>query len=112
SQFPSGVSFADGLTLAGATGKLTTVSLSFDLKEKYTLWSGMIGGLFLFLSYFGCDQSQVQRFLTAKSVSEGRTSLLMSAFLKIPMQFMILLVGVLVFVFYQFTAPPRIFNQV
>ncbi len=112
SQFPSGVSFADGLTLAGATGKLTTVSLSFDLKEKYTLWSGMIGGLFLFLSYFGCDQSQVQRFLTAKSVSEGRTSLLMSAFLKIPMQFMILLVGVLVFVFYQFTAPPMIFNQV
>ncbi|MBS1771112.1 MAG: sodium:solute symporter [Acidobacteria bacterium] len=112
SQFPAGVSFTDGLTLAGATGKLTTVSLSFDLKEKYTLWSGMIGGLFLFLSYFGCDQSQVQRFLTAKSVSEGRTSLLMSAFLKIPMQFMILLVGVLVFVFYQFTAPPMIFNQV
>jgi Na+/proline symporter len=82
------------------------------LKEKYTIWSGLIGALFLFLSYFGCDQSQVQRFLTAKSVSEGRTSLLMSAFLKIPMQFMILLIGVLVFVFYQFAAPPMIFNAV
>ncbi|MBE7515626.1 MAG: sodium:solute symporter [Chloracidobacterium sp.] len=112
SQFPQNISLSDGLFLAGATGKLTTVVTDFDLKEKYTLWSGLIGGLFLFLSYFGCDQSQVQRFLTAKSVSEGRTSLLMSAFLKIPMQFMILLVGILVFVFYQFTAPPMVFNQV
>ncbi|MCV4872142.1 hypothetical protein OFB47_30565, partial [Escherichia coli] len=75
-------------------------------------WSGTIAGLFLFLSYFGCDQSQVQRFLTSKSIGEGRTSLLMSAFLKIPMQFMILLVGVLVFVFYQFATPPMIFNPV
>ena len=112
SQFPAEVSLTDGLFLAGATGKLTTLDTSFDLKEKYTIWSGLIGALFLFLSYFGCDQSQVQRFLTAKSVSEGRTSLLMSAFLKIPMQFMILLIGVLVFVFYQFATPPMIFNQV
>lgn len=112
SSFPDGVSVSDGLHLAGATGKLTTVDTSFDLKEKYTIWSGMIGALFLFLSYFGCDQSQVQRFLTAKSVSEGRTSLLMSAFLKIPMQFMILLIGVMVFVFYQFQTPPMIFNDV
>jgi len=112
SQFPAEVSLTDGLFLAGSTGKLTTINTSFDLKEKYTIWSGLIGGLFLFLAYFGCDQSQVQRFLTAKSVSEGRTSLLMSAFLKIPMQFMILLVGVLVFVFYQFAMPPMIFNSV
>lgn len=111
SNFPAGVSFTDGLHLAGAAGKLTTVETKFDLTEKYTIWSGVIAALFLFLSYFGCDQSQVQRFLTAKSVSEGRTSLLMSAFLKIPMQFMILLIGVMVFVFYQFQAPPMIFNQ-
>lgn len=111
-SFPEGVSVADGLSLAGTTGKLTTVDTSFNLEEKYTIWSGTIAALFLFLSYFGCDQSQVQRFLTAKSVSEGRTSLLMSAFLKIPMQFMILLIGVMVFVFYQFQTPPMIFNEV
>lgn len=111
-KFPEGVSLFDGLHLAGAVGKLETVNTSFSLQEKYTIWSGTIAALFLFLSYFGCDQSQVQRFLTAKSVSEGRTSLLMSAFLKIPMQFMILLIGVLVFVFYQFVAPPMIFNSV
>ncbi len=109
-SFPTGVTVMDGLTLAGSLGKLETVNTTFDLQEKYTLWSGLIGGLFLMLGYFGCDQSQVQRFLTAKSVDEGRTSLLMSAFLKIPMQFMILLIGVLVFVFYQFNAPPIVFN--
>ena len=110
SGFPEGVSLADGLYLAGSVGKLNTVDTSFNLQEKYTIWSGLIGGLFLMLGYFGCDQSQVQRFLTAKSVGEGRTSLLMSAFLKIPMQFFILLIGVLVFVFYQFNAPPIVFN--
>ena len=109
-SFPAGVSLTDGLHLAGSLGKLNTVDTSFNLQEKYTIWSGLIGGLFLMLGYFGCDQSQVQRFLTAKSVDEGRTSLLMSAFLKIPMQFFILLIGVLVFVFYQFTAPPIVFN--
>lgn len=112
SQFPEHVGLTDGLYLAGAAGKLQTVDFSFNLKEKYTFWSGTIAALFLFLSYFGCDQSQVQRFLTSKSIGEGRTSLLMSAFLKIPMQFMILLVGVLVFVFYQFAMPPMIFNPV
>jgi SSS family transporter len=112
SQFPAQVSFTDGLFLAGSLGKLQTVDFSLDLTEKYTIWSGLIAALFLFLAYFGCDQSQVQRFLTAKSVSEGRTSILMSAFLKIPMQFMILLIGVLVFVFYQFATPPMIFNSV
>ncbi len=111
SSFPDGVSLTDGLRLAGSLGKLETVDLRFDLQEKYTLWSGLIGGLFLMLGYFGCDQSQVQRFLTARSVDEGRTSLLMSAFLKIPMQFFILLIGVLVFVFYQFTPPPIVFNS-
>ncbi len=110
-SFPSGVSVTDGLHLAGSLGKLTTVDTTFDLTEKYTLWSGLIGGLFLMLGYFGCDQSQVQRFLTAKSVDQGRTSLLMSAFLKIPMQFLILLLGVLVFVFYQFQTPPIVFNS-
>jgi SSS family transporter len=109
-KFPPEVSLGGALHLAGATGRLTTVDTTFDLTQSYTLWSGLIGGLFLMLSYFGCDQSQVQRFLTAKSVDEGRTSLLMSAFVKIPMQFLILLVGVLVFVFYQFERPPMIFN--
>jgi Na+/proline symporter len=109
-KFPDGVSLNDGLVLAGSVGKLQTIDWNFDLTEKYTIWSGVIAALFLFLSYFGCDQSQVQRFLTAKSVSEGRTSLLMSAFVKIPMQFLILLIGILVFVFYQFVQPPMIFN--
>lgn len=111
-SFPVGVSFTDGLHLAGSLGKLNMVDTSFDLKEKYTIWSGLIGGFFLMLGYFGCDQSQVQRFLTAKSEDEGRTSLLMSAFLKIPIQFGILLIGIMVFVFYQFTAPPIVFSPV
>ncbi|MFV0387784.1 MAG: sodium:solute symporter [Pyrinomonadaceae bacterium] len=110
SSFPSSVSVFDGLHLAGSAGRLTTIDTSFDLKEKYTIWTGLFAALFLFLSYFGCDQSQVQRFLTAKSVDEGRTSLLMSAYLKIPMQAMILLIGVMVFVFYQFSTPPMIFD--
>lgn len=111
-NLPTGVSFTDSLHLAGAAGKLQTIDFSFDLNERYTIWSGMIAALFLFLSYFGCDQSQVQRYLSARSVDEGRTSLLMSAFLKIPIQFLILLIGVMVFVFYQFRPPPMIFNEV
>ncbi len=109
-QFPSGVSMGDALNLAGAAGKLKTVDFSFSLTETYTFWSGIIAALFLFLSYFGCDQSQVQRFLTSRSVDEGRTSLLMSAFVKIPMQFGILFIGVMVFVFYQFVQPPLLFK--
>ncbi|MCI0524798.1 MAG: sodium:solute symporter [Acidobacteria bacterium] len=109
-QFPSAVSVGDAMTLAGVTGRMKTVDTSFRLNETYTLWSGLIGGMFLALSYFGCDQSQVQRFLTARSVSEGRTSLLMSAFVKIPMQVLILFIGVMVFVFYQFAQPPLIFK--
>jgi Na+/proline symporter len=110
-QFPDSVSIGNAVSLAGAAGRMKTVDTSFNLNETYTLWSGLIGGLFLALSYFGCDQSQVQRFLTARSVSEGRTSLLMSAFVKIPMQVLILFIGVMVFVFYQFVQPPLIFKS-
>jgi SSS family solute:Na+ symporter len=110
-KFPETVSLGDAMALAGATGRLKTVDPSFNPDETYTLWSGLIGGMFLAMAYFGCDQSQVQRFLTARSVSEGRTSLLMSAFVKIPMQVLILLIGVLVFVFYQFQEPPMIFKS-
>jgi Na+/proline symporter len=111
SQFPAGVSIGEAVSLAGAAGRMKTVDTSFKLNETYTLWSGLIGGMFLALSYFGCDQSQVQRFLTARSVSEGRTSLLMSAFVKIPMQVLILFIGVMVFVFYQFVQPPLVFKS-
>ncbi len=110
-QFPDGVTIGDAMHLAGSTGRMQMVDTKFDLNESYTLWSGLIGGMFLALSYFGCDQSQVQRFLTARSVSEGRTSLLMSAFIKIPMQVVILFVGVMVFVFYQFVQPPLVFKN-
>ena len=112
SGLPEGVTLADGLHIAGAAGKLETIDFRFDLNERYTLWSGLIAALFLFLAYFGCDQSQVQRYLTARSVDEGRTSLMMSAFLKVPLQFLILLIGVLIFVFYQFTPAPMVFNSV
>jgi len=106
------VSFGQALHLAGATGRLNAIDFRFNLSETYTFWSGMLGGLFLMLSYFGCDQSQVQRYLTAKSIDEARHSLLMSAFVKIPLQLLILSCGVLVFVFYLFQAPPMLFNRV
>jgi solute:Na+ symporter, SSS family len=109
---PRDVSFVQALHLAGATGRLKAVDFQFDLRQTYTFWSGMIGGLFLMLAYFGCDQSQVQRYLTAKSEEEARDSLLMSAFVKIPLQLLILSTGVLVFVFYLFQAPPMLFNRV
>jgi Na+/proline symporter len=106
------VSLGSALYIAGATGRMQAIDFRPDLRETYTFWSGLIGGLFLMLSYFGCDQSQVQRYLTARSVDEGRHSLLMSAFVKIPLQTLILLTGVLVFVFYLFTRPPMLFNRV
>ncbi len=112
SKLPDSVSFGESLMLAGRSGHLNTIDFSFDLEENYTFWSGLLGGFFLMLSYFGCDQSQVQRYLTARSVDEGRISLMMSAFLKIPIQFVILLIGVLVFVFFHFNQPPLIFNPV
>jgi SSS family transporter len=111
-KLPEELSLTGVLTVAGQAGQLETMDFSFDLTETYTFWSGLLGGFFLMLSYFGCDQSQVQRFLTARSVAEGRTSLLMSAVLKIPIQFAILMIGVLVFVFFQFVTPPLIFNPV
>ena len=94
----------------GATGRLQVFDFSFDLTKTYTFWSGILGGTFLMLSYFGTDQSQVQRYLTAKSVDEARSSLLMSAYWKIPLQALVLLIGVLVFVFYLFKPPPLLFN--
>jgi solute:Na+ symporter, SSS family len=108
--FPSGVGVADGLSIAAATGRLRTFDFSFDLTNQYTFWSGMIAALFLFCSYFGTDQSQVQRYLTARSVDEARHSLLMSAYWKIPLQLLVLILGVLVFVFYVFTPPPLLFS--
>jgi SSS family solute:Na+ symporter len=104
------VSPSDALHIAGATGRLRVFDFSFSLTNTYTFWSGLIGGTFLMLSYFGTDQSQVQRYLAAKSVDEARTSLLISAYWKIPLQAMVLLIGVLVFVFYQFQRPPLLFN--
>ena len=109
---PSGVGVDDALTIAGGTGRLDAFDFEFTLTETYTFWSGMLGGLFLMLSYFGCDQSQVQRYLTARSVDDGRTSLLMSAFWKIPLQVLVLVVGVFTFLFYLFNQPPLLFNPV
>jgi SSS family solute:Na+ symporter len=109
---PHGVTAGDALRVAGALGKLQAIDFKFDLHEKYTIWSGLIGGLFLSLSYFGCDQSQVQRYLTAKSIDQSRHSLLMSAFVKIPLQALILLTGVFVFTFFLFHRAPMVFNPV
>jgi SSS family solute:Na+ symporter len=106
------VSPSDALHLAGAAGRLRVFDFSFSLNNTYTFWSGVIGGTFLMLSYFGTDQSQVQRYLTARSVNEARSSLLISAYWKIPLQSLILLIGVLVFVFYQFETPPMLYNPV
>lgn len=100
----------DALQVAGATGRLRVFDFSWRLDETYTFWSGIIGGTFLMLSYFGTDQSQVQRYLAARSVDEARTSLLMSAYWKIPLQALILLIGVLVFLFYTFTPAPLLYN--
>ena len=106
------VGLGQALHLAGASGRLHAIDFNVNLTERYTFWSGMIGGLFLMLSYFGCDQSQVQRYLTAKSVDEARHSLMMSAYVKIPLQLLILATGVLLFVYYVFQTPPMVFNRV
>jgi Na+/proline symporter len=111
-MLPRDVSFSDALYLAGATGKLNAVDLKFDLNNRYNLWSGLIGGCFLALSYFGCDQSQVQRYLTGKSIAQSKLSLLFTAMAKIPMQFLILFVGAMVFVFFLFERPPLLFQSV
>jgi SSS family solute:Na+ symporter len=109
---PDTVGFDGAMHLAGITGRLDALNFEFDVKETYTVWSGLIGGLFLSMGYFGADQSQVQRYLTAKSLHAARHSLLMSAYWKIPLQVLVLLVGVLVYAFYIFTPPPMLFNRV
>ncbi|MDW8355070.1 MAG: sodium:solute symporter [Bryobacterales bacterium] len=109
---PDHVSFLEALTLAGAAGRLNAVTTNFDWNDRYNLWSGLIGGMFLALSYFGCDQSQVQRYLTGKSIAQSRLSLLFNAVAKVPMQFFILFTGAIVFVFYIFERPPLLFQPV
>jgi len=110
-QLPENVSFGDAVGLAGKMGKLNVVDFEFDLSNRYNFWSGMLGGVFLFLSYFGTDQSQVQRYLSGKSLTESRLGLLFNGIFKVPMQFLVLFVGVLVFVFFQFQQPPLHFNS-
>ncbi|WP_029038684.1 sodium:solute symporter [Salinimicrobium xinjiangense] len=107
---PEEISFTKALEIAGASGKLDIIDFSFNLDNRYTFWSGLIGGTFLALSYFGTDQSQVQRYLSGKSVRQSQLGLIFNGLLKVPMQFFILLVGVMVFVFYQFNHSPLNFN--
>jgi len=110
SQLPEEITFTKALEIAGASGKMQVLDFSFDLNNRYTVWTGFIGGTFLMLSYFGTDQSQVQRYLSGKSVRESQLGLIFNGLLKVPMQFFILLVGVMVFVFYQFNSAPLNFN--
>lgn len=109
---PKDVSFIDAAYVAGKMGKLNAIDFTFDLSNRYTFWSGIIGGTFLMLSYFGTDQSQVQRYLAGSSVTQSRLGLLTNGIVKVPMQFIILFIGAMVFVFYQFVTPPLFFNPV
>ncbi|MCK8493686.1 sodium:solute symporter [Spirosoma sp. RP8] len=108
---PDGVGFVDALHVAGKAGRMNLIDLKFDPNSRYNIWSGLIGGFFLQLSYFGTDQSQVGRYLTGESIGQSRLGLLMNGLLKVPMQFLIVLVGVLVFVFYQYNPSPTFFNK-
>jgi len=108
--FPADISFSEGLKIAGINKKLTVLDFSLDPNNRYTFWSGLTGGLFLALSYFGTDQSQVQRYLSGKSLKASQVGLIMNGLLKVPLQFFILLTGVMVFVFYQFEKAPLHFN--
>jgi len=110
-RLPAGLSFFDATSIAGKMGKLNAIDFSFDLTQRYNFWSGLLGGFFLSLSYFGTDQSQVQRYLAGGSVVGSRFGLLFNAILKVPMQFFILFTGVMVFVFFQFEKPPMFFNR-
>jgi SSS family solute:Na+ symporter len=110
-QLPEDLSFGSAVAVAGKMGKLDAVDFSFNLESRYNFWAGITGGLFLALSYFGTDQSQVGRYLGGKSIRESRLGLLFNGLFKLPMQFLILFTGVMVFVFYQFTKPPVFFNQ-
>ena len=107
---PEDITFRKALEIAGTSDKMKILDFSWDLSNRYTIWTGLLGGTFLMLSYFGTDQSQVQRYLSAKSVRESQLGLIFNALLKVPMQFFILLVGVMVFVFYQFNVSPINFN--
>lgn len=108
---PSDISFLDAAHVAGKLGKLNVINFNFDLSSKYNIWTGIIGGTFLALSYFGTDQSQVQRYLSGRSVTQSRIGLLANGVLKVPMQFIILFIGTMIFVFYQFVVPPLFFNS-
>ena len=110
SQLPENITFTNALEIAGASNKIQILDFSLDLSNRYTVWTGILGGTFLMLSYFGTDQSQVQRYLSGKSVRESQLGLIFNGLLKVPMQFFILLIGVMVFVFYQFNASPLNFN--
>jgi len=109
---PGHISFGNAVSLAGAAGRLNAVNFHFDWNDRYNVWSGLIGGMFLMLAYFGCDQSQVQRYLTGKSIEQSRLSLIFNAMAKIPMQFFILFIGAMVFVFFIFERPPVLFQPV
>lgn len=111
SRLPADLSFTNALEIAGKMGKLNAVDFSIDPSRRYTFWSGILGGFFLSLSYFGADQSQVQRYLAGGSLRASRAGLLFNAIVKVPMQFLILLLGAMVFLFYQFEKPPMFFNQ-
>ena len=111
SHLPKEVSFSDTFRLAGEMGKMNLINTKFDLSDRYNIWSGLIGGLFLFLAYFGTDQSQVGRYLGGKDETESKLGLIFNGLLKIPMQFIILYIGILVFLFYQFQTPPVFHNQ-
>jgi SSS family solute:Na+ symporter len=110
-MLPPGISFLNAVQLAGVAGRLNAVDFHFDWNNRYNFWSGLIGGAFLALSYFGCDQSQVQRYLTGKSIAQSKLSLLFNAMAKVPLQCFILFVGAMVFVFYQFEPPPLLFQK-
>ncbi|KAB2814654.1 sodium:solute symporter [Phaeocystidibacter luteus] len=109
-KLPDSMSFTDSIDLAGVLGKMEIINTDLDFENRYTIWSGLTGGLFLALSYFGTDQSQVQRYLGGKSLKESRIGLIFNGLFKVPMQFFILLVGVMVFIFYQVNIPPVVFN--
>jgi Na+/proline symporter len=112
SMLPADISFLDAVRLAGAAGRLNAVDTHFDWNNRYNLWSGLIGGTFLMLAYFGTDQSQVQRYLTGRSIAQSRLGLLLNAIAKVPVQFMILFIGTMVFVFFMFVRPPLLFHPV
>ncbi len=111
-RLPADISFRDAVSLAGAAGRLNAVTFNFDWNDRYNIWSGVIGGTFLALAYFGCDQSQVQRYLSGKSIEQSRLSLIFNAMAKVPMQFFILFIGAMVFVFFIFVKPPVLYQPV